>query len=104
VDEADQKRKALERGLTEAFAKLPAETRDLAIEQWIELMQHTVHAERRRCVNLCRARATLWRTTLMAASDSPAPAAAEARARANEAEYLADALEVPGTEGAALDA
>ena len=104
VEDTDHKRIALERGLTEALAKLPDSTRDVAIEHLAELIHHILHAERMRCVNLCRARAALWRTTRMATSDSTATAAAEARARANEAEYLADALDVPRIEVAALDA
>jgi protein subunit release factor B len=42
--------------------------------------------ERRRCANLCRERAMLWRNTLASQTQ-------EARARANEAQYLADLLE-----------
>lgn len=103
MDDADDRHLVLERGLTEAFARLPESTRDAAIEQLAELIHHTVHAERRRCVKLCRARAALWRTTGMAKSDTAA-AAAEARARANEAEYLADALELPADDANALDA
>ena len=104
MEDTDDKRMVLERGLTEAFAKLPESTRDVAIEQLAELLHQTLHAERTRCVNLCRARAALWRTTGMARSDSPTSAAVEARARANEAEYLADALEIPAGEATALDA
>ena len=95
MDDTDHKRIALERGLIEALAQLPEATRDVAIEQLTELIDQTLHAERSRCVKMCRARAALWRTTRMAAVDSPATATTEARARANEAEYLADALEAP---------
>jgi hypothetical protein len=42
--------------------------------------------ERRRCANVCRERATLWRNTLASQTQ-------EARARANEAQVLADLLE-----------
>ena len=42
--------------------------------------------ERRRCANVCRERAALWRNTLASQTQ-------EARARANEAQYLADLLE-----------
>jgi hypothetical protein len=103
VDDADYKRSALERGLMEALAQLPDSTRDGALEQLAELIHHTLHSERMRCVNLCRARAALWRTTRIP-SESPPTAAAETRARANEAEYLADALDVSGIAVAALDA
>jgi hypothetical protein len=49
--------------------------------------------ERRRCAKLCRDRMELWRNTAAAKSDIPS-VREEARARANEAQYLADALEV----------
>lgn len=48
--------------------------------------------ERRRCARLCRDRVELWRNTALARSSLP-PAREEARARANEAQYLADAIE-----------
>lgn len=49
--------------------------------------------ERRRCARLCRDRMELWRNTALAKS-SIASAGEEARARANEAQYLADAMEM----------
>lgn len=51
--------------------------------------------ERRRCAKVCRDRMELWRNTALAKSSIPS-AREEARARANEAQYLADALEVVG--------
>ena len=48
--------------------------------------------ERRRCAKICRDRMDLWRNTNLAKSALP-PARDEARARANEARYLADAIE-----------
>lgn len=48
--------------------------------------------ERRRCAKLCRDRVELWRNTALARSELPS-AREEARARANEAQYLADAME-----------
>ena len=51
-----------------------------------------VTEERRRCAKLCRDRMDLWRNTALAKSDLPS-AVAEARARANEAQYIADAIE-----------
>ncbi|HUP47728.1 MAG TPA: hypothetical protein VNA04_02955 [Thermoanaerobaculia bacterium] len=48
--------------------------------------------ERARCAELCRRRSTMWRSTALASSPSPA-AREEARARANEAAYLADLIE-----------
>lgn len=51
-----------------------------------------VAEERRRCAGLCRARVELWRNTALAKSELPS-AREEARARANEAQYLADAME-----------
>jgi hypothetical protein len=49
--------------------------------------------ERLRCARLCRDRADLWRNTALAKSAIP-QAREEARARANEAAYLADAIEL----------
>lgn len=49
--------------------------------------------ERRRCASVCRQRMELWRSTALAKSDLPS-AREEARARANEAQYLADAIEM----------
>ncbi len=51
--------------------------------------------ERRRCAALCRDRVELWRNTALARSSIPS-AREEARARANEAQYLADAIETVG--------
>lgn len=51
--------------------------------------------ERRRCAKVCRDRMELWRNTALAKSSLPS-AREEARARANEAQYLADALETVG--------
>jgi hypothetical protein len=50
--------------------------------------------ERSRCAKMCRDRMELWRNTALAKSSLPA-ARDEARARANEAQYLADAIETP---------
>lgn len=88
----------------EAFAQLPEPTRGIAIEQFVRLIQHVTVVERMRCVELCRARAHMWRTTRMARDESHAAGVVEARARANEAEYLADALEAPPEAADALDA
>jgi hypothetical protein len=104
LSDADNTRAALERELMEAFAKLPQPTRDIAAERFADLIQITVEAERTRCAKLCRARAQLWRTTRMGRDDSPRYAVEEARARANEAEFLADALEAPPEEPNELDA
>ena len=93
----------LERELTEAFAKLPEPTRAIAIEKFVSLIQHVTESERMRCVRLCRERARMWRTTRMARDESHAAAVVEARARANEADFLADALEVPDEAVDALD-
>jgi hypothetical protein len=48
--------------------------------------------ERGRCAKLCRERVELWRNTALAGSSLPS-AREEARSRANEAQYLADAIE-----------
>ncbi|HKU41148.1 MAG TPA: hypothetical protein VJR89_23460 [Polyangiales bacterium] len=88
-------RAVLERGLAEAFAQLPEPLRAVAIDKLVALLRHVTDAERMRCVKLCRARAHMWRTTRMARDESHAAAVVEARARANEAEFLADALETP---------
>jgi hypothetical protein len=96
-------RTVLERELTEAFAKLPEPTRAIAIEKFVTLIHHVTEFERMRCVKLCRSRAQMWRTTRMARDESHAAAVVEARARANEADFLADALEVPDEAADALD-
>jgi hypothetical protein len=96
-------RAALERELAEAIAQLPEPARSIAIEKFVVLIQHVTESERMRCADLCRARAHMWRTTRMARDESHAAAAIEARARANEAEFLADALEVPNEAVDALD-
>jgi hypothetical protein len=93
----------LERELAEAFAKLPEPTRTIAIEKLVSLIHHATESERMRCVHLCRERARMWRTTRMARDESHAAAVVEARARANEADFLADALEVSAEADAALD-
>lgn len=65
---------------------------DRLVEAIAELVEREVAAERQRAVDLCRGRAELWRRTL--AAHSPiAGAREEARARANEAAFVADALE-----------
>jgi hypothetical protein len=104
VTERNQKRAVLERELTEALAKLPEPMRDMAIDRVAELIHSVRESERTRCVKLCRARAQLWRTTRMHSGDSPRAAQEEARARANEADFLADALEAPTEEADELDA
>ena len=104
MTERNQTRAVLERELTEALARLPEPMRDIAIERVAELILNVRESERTRCVNLCRARAQLWRTTRMRSGDSPRAAQEEARARANEAEFLADALEAPSEEADELDA
>ena len=53
--------------------------------------EELIQRERERCVDICRRRAELWRTT-SAARSSVASAREEARTRANEAAYLADLL------------
>lgn len=62
-------------------------------------LNESVLRERERCVEICRRRAELWRTTIAARSTIPS-AREEARARSNEAAYLADLLasgvELPG--------
>jgi hypothetical protein len=93
--DTDETRAALERDFLEALARLPQPTRDMAAERFADLLRLSIEAERLRCANFCRARAKLWRTTQMAQNDSPRHAIEEARARANEAEFLADALEAP---------
>ncbi|HSP17295.1 MAG TPA: hypothetical protein VLV78_21305 [Thermoanaerobaculia bacterium] len=55
-----------------------------------DLLTKQVADERRRCVEICRSRAELWRRTPSARA---AFAREEARARANEATYLADLIE-----------
>jgi hypothetical protein len=54
-------------------------------------VENEADRERRRCVEICRRRAELWRATL--ARNPTAGALEEARGRANEATYLADLLE-----------
>jgi hypothetical protein len=95
---------ALERDLFEALAQLPQPARDIAAERFADLIRLNIEAERTRCADLCRGRARLWRSTQMARDDSPRHAIEEARARANEAEFLADALEAPPEEPNELDA
>jgi len=92
-------RTVLERELTEAFAALAEPTRTIAIEKFVRLISQVSQSERMRCVDLCRTRAQMWRTTRMARDESHAAAVLEARARANEADFLADALEVPAAAG-----
>jgi hypothetical protein len=94
-DDPDNEFAALQRELLKALTQLPQPTRDLAAERFADLIRLSIEAERTRCAKLCRARAQLWRTTWMARDESPRPAVEEARARANEAEFLADALEAP---------
>ena len=104
LSDTDNRRAALERELMEALAKLPQPTRDIAAKRFADLISLSIEAERLRCAKLCRARAQLWRTTRMARSDSSRSAVEETRARANEAEFLADALEAPPDEPNELDA
>ncbi|HSD72145.1 MAG TPA: hypothetical protein VLE54_05110 [Thermoanaerobaculia bacterium] len=56
------------------------------------MFRDPTEVERRRCVEICRRRAELWRKTSFSSS-SIASVREEARARANEATYLADLLE-----------
>jgi hypothetical protein len=102
--DTDPTRAALERDLLEALAQLPQPTRDIAAERYADLLRLSIETERARCADMCRARARLWRTTQMGRDDSPRHAVEEARARANEAEFLADALEAPPEEPNGLDA
>jgi len=51
-----------------------------------------VAAERSRAVAICEARASLWRGTFQASGPSE-PGREECRSRANEAEYIAAALQ-----------
>jgi len=61
---------------------------DALVEAFVKLRDE----ERRRCAKVCRDRMELWRNTALAKSGIPS-AREEARARANEAQYLADAIE-----------
>ena len=63
------------------------------IDALARAIEQLVAEERRRCAKLCRDRVELWRNTALAKSEIPS-AREEARARANEAQYLADAIEV----------
>ena len=91
----DEIRALLERELSTALAAAPTALRELLIDRLGGLLHYAVECERKRCVDLCRQRAALWRTTRMAQSTLRGDSE-EARARVNEAEYLADALELPG--------
>jgi hypothetical protein len=66
----------------------PADLDRIAVE-----VERLIAEERARCARRCRDRADLWRNTAAARSTISA-AVAEARARANEAQYLADLLEL----------
>ncbi len=65
-----------------------AQDREALIAAVVELLA----GERRRCAQVCRERAALWRRTPAATAEAPY-AREEARARANEATYLADLIE-----------
>jgi hypothetical protein len=62
------------------------------VDALAEAFHQVKEDERRRCAKLCRDRMELWRNTALAKSSLPS-AREEARARANEAQYLADAIE-----------
>ncbi len=81
--------------LKSVLGRFPEGDRTAVLDRVACLIEEEAARERQRCVAACRARADLWRTTL-AAKSKLAAAQDEARARANEAEYLADLLEVAG--------
>jgi hypothetical protein len=57
-----------------------------------EAIRQAGHGQRQACVQLCLRRQTLWEATENKAG-VPEPLRAEARSRANEAAFLADALQ-----------
>lgn len=63
------------------------------VEALASAVEQLLARERRRCEKVCRERVELWRNTALAKS-AVASARDEARARANEAQYLADAIEM----------
>jgi hypothetical protein len=88
----DDVRAALERELSAALVAVAPELREVLIERFAKTLQHLVDSERKRCAELCRARAALWRATPHNTWEGRSEIR---RARVNEAEYLADAIETP---------
>jgi hypothetical protein len=79
----------------EALLDLPETKRVMLARRLALLVEEEVRRERLRCVQHCRRRAELWRTTLASRSAHGA-AREEARGRSNEAQYIADLLESGG--------
>lgn len=84
----------IDRELQMVLAPLPATQQAAVLERVLRLVQRVTSEQRRRCADVCRERAALWRATGMGKS-ALASAREEARARANEAQYLADAFDAP---------
>jgi hypothetical protein len=83
---------ASEAALRELLKDVPSDVRRRVSQEVGVLIEEHVQGERERCVEICRRRAKLWRST-SAARSAVASAREEARARANEALYLADLIE-----------
>jgi hypothetical protein len=88
---SDELTRAAEEALGGLLADTPTDLRRRIFREAAALVSGRIDRERRRCVEMCRRRAELWRNTT-AAKSGTATAREEARARANEAQYLADLL------------
>jgi hypothetical protein len=89
---SDDAVEAAEAALRELLKDVPSDVRRRLSQEVGVLIEEHVQGERERCVEVCRRRARLWRTTAAARSGAAATRD-EARARGNEARYLADLLE-----------